>query len=276
MSHADNPYMSPTLVEGWREGAARRAAMWGAVTEQMIDLALLRPGMRVLDVGAGTGDQTLIAARRVGPDGRVLATDVVPGMLAVTEAAARDAGLANVETRVMDARDLDLEPESVDAAIARLVIMLIPEPHEAVTEIRRVLAPGARLSALVFSSAERNPGNSIPLAIARRRGNVPSPAPGSRDMFALGSPGVFEATLKRGGFQDVEVHVVAVPRRFASAAESVAFQRTSFPVLIEIIDGLHEAERESTWDEIEEALRQFEGRSGCEIPGEMLIGVGTK
>src|SRR4051812_6008008 len=86
-------------------------------TELMLDLARIGPGSRVLDVAAGTGDQSLRAARRVGPTGSVVATDIAPSMLEVAAQAIRDAGLTNVETRVMDAQQLDFEAGVFDAAI---------------------------------------------------------------------------------------------------------------------------------------------------------------
>ena len=72
----------------------------------MLELASVQPGSRVLDVAAGTGDQTLMAARRVGPTGNVLATDDSASMLKVAAEAARNEGLTNVDTRVMNAENL--------------------------------------------------------------------------------------------------------------------------------------------------------------------------
>ncbi len=101
-------YGSAAAAEGWRRGAAGRAQELGPITERMLDLADIQPGYRVLDVAAGTGEQTLMAARRVGPNGFVLATDIADRMLAYLKETAQEAGLANVETRVVDARQLDL------------------------------------------------------------------------------------------------------------------------------------------------------------------------
>jgi len=103
-------YGSAAAAEGWRQSATARAQTMGPITERMLDLAGIEPRHRVLDVAAGTGEQTLMTARRVGPDGFVLATDIADRMLAYLSEAAREAGLANVETRVMDARQLELEP----------------------------------------------------------------------------------------------------------------------------------------------------------------------
>jgi ubiquinone/menaquinone biosynthesis C-methylase UbiE len=76
-------------------------------------MAGVGPGSRVLDAGAGTGDQAIMAARRVGPTGLVLATDVAERMLQHAAKAAHIAGLSHIETRVLDARNLDFESESV-------------------------------------------------------------------------------------------------------------------------------------------------------------------
>lgn len=83
----------------------------------MLELANLRVGNTVLDVAAGTGDQTLMAARHVGPAGYVLVTDISTSMLNVAAEVVRNAGLTNVETRVMDAENIELDADSFDAVI---------------------------------------------------------------------------------------------------------------------------------------------------------------
>jgi ubiquinone/menaquinone biosynthesis C-methylase UbiE len=98
----------------------------------------------VLDIAAGAGDQTVMAARRVGPTGYVLASDISASMVELAAAAARRAGLTNVGTRVMDAQRLEVDAESFDAVISRFGLMLIPDPHNALTEIRRVLRGGGK------------------------------------------------------------------------------------------------------------------------------------
>src|SRR5438477_9231134 len=94
---------SAEAAEVWKRGAVRRARTVAVATEKMLDAAGLRQGMRVLDLAAGTGDQSILAARRVGPTGYVLATDISATMLAGALDAAREAGINNVETMVADA-----------------------------------------------------------------------------------------------------------------------------------------------------------------------------
>jgi len=135
-------YGSSEAAAGWQRSGVARARILAPLTERMLDLAGVDIGHRVLDVAAGTGEQTLLAAQRVGPTGAVLATDIAARMLALAEEAVARVGLENVETRVLDARDLNLEPESFDAAIARLALMLVPERARVMAGIHQALKPG--------------------------------------------------------------------------------------------------------------------------------------
>ena len=84
-------------ADWWSAGQAARQQIYGAATEMMLDLAGVQAGSRVLDVAAGTGESTLMAARRVGPVGYVLAADVSASMLNVAAEAASKENLTNVE-----------------------------------------------------------------------------------------------------------------------------------------------------------------------------------
>src|SRR5690242_6190132 len=127
-SEAGTIFASSEVAEQWHRGKAQRGEVTGPATEMMLNLANLRAGNRVLDVAAGTGDQTLMAARRVGPRGYVLATDISTSMLNVAAEAVRNAGLTNVETRVMDAENIDLDADSFDAVMCRMGLMLFSNP----------------------------------------------------------------------------------------------------------------------------------------------------
>ena len=241
----------------------------------MLDLAKVGVGSRVLDVGAGTGDVTLVAAQRVGPNGRVLATDISANILEVAAESARHAGLSNVNTLVVDAQRLDLETDSFDAAVSRNCLMLIPDYHQALTQIRRVLKPGGRFAAMVFSTPDRCPYISIPHAIVFRVGRLTSPAPERFGEFRLGAPGMLEDAYRTAGFREVSVHTVPIRRRFPSLAEAMQYERGPLP-LRELMVRLSDAEQAQAWAEIEQALGQFVGPNGFEATSEQLIGVGTK
>jgi SAM-dependent methyltransferase len=242
----------------------------------MLDLAGIGSGHRVLDVAAGTGEQTLMAARRVGPHGFVLATDIADRMLAYLDEAARNEGLTNVQTRVMDARLLTLGPESFDAAICRLALMLIPERDKALTGIQRALKSGSKFAAVVLSIPEKNIHVSESLAIARRHAGLP-PAPlEDPGMFALSDPAVLRSTFERAGFREVGVETVATDQRFPSLAAAMEHRRNSLPEMRPILDQMSDAKRDAVWKEIEMTMRQFERSDGVIVPTERLVAVGTK
>jgi len=260
---------SSEVAERRNRGRARRVEIQGPATQMMLDLAEVRTGSRVLDVAAGTGDQTILAAQRVGATGCVLATDISVSMLKLASDTAAEAGLTNVETRVMDAENIDLEPDSYDAVICQLGLMLFPDPVKVLRAMRRVLRPGGKIAALVFSTAEKNPYQGITSDVARRFRSAPLP------FFSLGETNVLESTFRASGLLDVTVRVVSFGRHYSSTAEMIQRLKET-AVIREPIEKLAETEREQAWAEIERELSRYETTKGVDLPGEFLIGVGTK
>ena len=260
---------SNEIAERRNRGRAQRFAMHGPATQMMLDLAGVKTGTRVLDVAAGTGDQTLMAAQRVGATGYVLATDISASMLKLTADTAREAGLTNIETRVMDAENIDLEADSFDAVICQLGLFLFSNPVQVLRAMRGVVRPGGKVAAVVFSTAERNPYQGITLAVAHRFGSAPLP------LFSLGEPNVLESTFRESGLVDVMVQAVSFSRHYSSIREMMQrLKETAF--LRGTVEKLPEAEHEQAWAEIERQLTRYEGPDGIDIPGESLIGAGTK
>jgi SAM-dependent methyltransferase len=244
-----------TAAEPWYRWGPTIEEWLGRATETMLDMAEVGPGSRVLDVAAGAGGQSIAAARRVGPDGHVLATDISSNILEFASEAARREGLGNVETRVVDGEDLgELEEGAFDAVISRVGLIYFPDRQKALSGMRRSLKPGGRIACVVYSTAENNKFFSIPVSIIRRRAQLPPPLPGQPGPFSLGPS----------------------PLRLPSAGECVCFERESFGALHQMMSGLSQPEREAVWEEIEGELRQFEGSEGFEGPCEMLVGAGTK
>jgi SAM-dependent methyltransferase len=273
-----------TTREQWQE-AAERWHDWGPVleawldeaTETMLDMAGVGPGSRVLDVAAGAGGQTVAAARRVGTDGYVLATDISSNILDFAAEAAREAGLSNVETRVLDGESLEgLEECSFDAVISRVGLIYFPDRQRALSGMRRALKSGGKLAAMVYSTPENNKFFSVPISIIRRRAQLPPPLPGQPGPFSLGGPGALEEAYERAGFREARSRIIPAPLRMASAAECVRFERKSFGALHQMHSGLNGKEKEAAWAEIEVELGEFEGSDGFEGPCEMVVGSGVK
>jgi SAM-dependent methyltransferase len=254
------------MINGWLTGA----------TELMLSLAGVKIGSRVLDTAAGDGGQSLIAAQRVGPNGYVLATDIAPNFVTLASQLARDLGLDQLHARVMDAEQLDLSNQSFDAVISRLGVMYLPNPRRGFAEMARVLRSGGRAAVIVLGNAQGSPFFSIPVSIIRRRAALPQPQPGQPGPFSLGSPAILAGLFREAGFCEIETHVVNAPLRLKSAAECVRFRREASGTLQQMLRGLDATAQSETWQEIEEALRVYEGPDGFESPSELLVAAGLK
>jgi ubiquinone/menaquinone biosynthesis C-methylase UbiE len=264
------------VADAWHRWSPQLETWFGPATELMLDLAHVGPGSHVLDVAAGAGGQTLVAARRAGPEGAVLATDISPALLEYAAGEARRAGLANVSTQEMDGEHLDVEYGSFDAVISRVGLIYFPDQQAALTGFRKALRDGGRVATIVYSTPERNRFFSIPVSVIRRRANLPPPLPGQPGPFSLGAPGALQHAYEQAGFRDVEVRMVDAPLQLASAAECVRFEQESFGALHQMLSGLDQAGREAVWAEIEAELSQFEGPSGFNGPCELVVAAGTK
>ena len=269
--------------EQWnRDGAAWRRCnptldrWYGEATRHMLDLAQIQPGQRILDIAAGAGEPAVSAAKRVGPGGYVLATDISEGIAELALQVARELGLEQIETRAMDGEKLDLPDASFDAVLCRLGLMYMPHPVTALREWRRALRAGGRVAVMVFSTPERNSWGAVPASIIRRRAQLPPPVPGQPGPFSLGAPGVLEGAFRQAGFADPEILAVPAPHRMASAAEYVRIAREAFGAFNAMMAHLSTEERESAWNEVEDSMRCFESPSGFEAPGECLVGTATK
>jgi ubiquinone/menaquinone biosynthesis C-methylase UbiE len=264
-----------TAAEAWHRWMPAIQTWLGPSTELMLDLAEVGPGSRVLDVAAGAGEPAITAARRVGPSGSALATDISSNILEYAQSAAREQSVTNLTTQVMDGEHLELPDDTFDVVLSRVGLIYFPDQQRALTEIRRVLKPGGRVAAMVYSTAENNRFFSIPVGIIRRRAQLPPPAQGQPGPFSLGGSGVLEEAYRRAGFRKIVTQTVSAPVRLASAVECVQFERDSFGALHQMMSGLSETEQAETWTEIARELQQFEGPSGFEGPCEMIIGVGV-
>ncbi|HEX6492948.1 MAG TPA: methyltransferase domain-containing protein [Candidatus Dormibacteraeota bacterium] len=264
-------------AEAWHRWEPTLEDWLGEATERMLDAAGVVPGARVLDVAAGAGGQTLAAARRVGPTGSVVATDISPTILTYAARAAADAGLTNIETIEADGEALDSLPAgSFDAVICRLGLIYFPDRQRALASIRRALRDGGRMAAIVYSTPPRNEFFSIPVSIIRERAQLPPPEPGQPGPFSLGGPGVLGAALTTAGLSGVTVDAVLAPVRLPSATECVRFEQESFGALHQMLVGLPADERPAVWDQIEAALTRFDTPDGFVGPCELLVGSGIK
>jgi arsenite methyltransferase len=132
-------------LDEWLEGIPESSIESFAGTGNPFSLGELRPGERVVDVGCGAGIDSLVAAKKVAPDGRVIGVDMTPSMLEKARRAAEGVGLKSVEFREGYAEALPVEDGWADVVISNGVLNLMPDKDAALGEMSRVLKPRGRL-----------------------------------------------------------------------------------------------------------------------------------
>jgi arsenite methyltransferase len=161
-------------------------------------IAALRPGETVVDLGSGAGFDCFLAARQVGPQGRVIGVDMTPDMIARARQNATKAGLANVEFRLGEIEHMPVADRTADAIISNCVINLSPDKGAIFREAFRVLRPGGRL-AISDVVALRPVPDEIRRDLALYTGCVAGAA----------TIDEVKALLAEAGFVDVQVNVNA-------------------------------------------------------------------
>lgn len=124
------------------ERLVQQGSFFGDLTEHLLHQAGLAPGMRVLDVGCGAGDVSFLAAKFVGPQGRVIGVDKAPEAIGYAQQRAQAAGLDNVHFIAADLAGFQLDGEPVDALIGRLVLMYFPDPAAVLRRLLAFVKPG--------------------------------------------------------------------------------------------------------------------------------------
>jgi ubiquinone/menaquinone biosynthesis C-methylase UbiE len=127
----------------------RQGDIFAEETEATLRFAGLKPGDRVLDVGCGVGDVSLIAARIVGPTGVVLGIDRAEGALDYARRRAEAIGYDWVSFETDDLNDLDAR-ETYDALTGRFILMYLSEPGVALANLARLVRPGGAIAFLEF------------------------------------------------------------------------------------------------------------------------------
>lgn len=264
-------------AQGWNNESEKIRRWLSEATNAMIEMANLRPGMRALDIAAGAGDQTLDIAKRVGPGGHVLATDLSPRILEFCKENARSAGYDNVETLAGDGETLQVEEASFDAGLCRLGLMFFPDPGKGLGAILRALKPDGRFCSMVFSTPEKNPCVAILVATALKHAGLPPRDPYQPGgLLSLGRPGLIDELFRRAGFVRVATTRVEAPFRLPSVMDYLDFVRRSASPILQILDRLDEAAKDAAWADIESKLNAFHTSDGWQGPNELLLTVGQR
>lgn len=276
MQKADVHKQWEGAAPGWARWEATVAAWMEPATEAMLAMAGVGAGARVLDLASGAGSQTLQAARRVGTQGHVVASDIADTMLHHVRENARAAGLTNITTLAGPAEELEMAAESFNAVICRLGLMLFADPAKALAAVHRALRPRGKAAVVVFTTPAANPFMAQPLQILLRHAGKAPPVPGQPGVFALGGPGVLERLLVRSGFIGIEQRILALPLRMVSAVQALVMMQEAFGAYRAVVSDSPEAVQAAAWKEVAETLKTFETPTGFVAPAEVLLAAGVK
>jgi ubiquinone/menaquinone biosynthesis C-methylase UbiE len=239
----------------------------GVVSERLVVRLDPQPGDTVLELAAGTGDTGFLVASSIGESGRLISTDFAPSMVEAARQGGATLGLDNVEYRVLDAENMDLDDSSVDRVVCRWGYMLIADPAAALAETRRVLKDGGRLAFAVWAAPEKNPWASIPGMVLVQRGYLPPPEPGAPGIFSMADPERIRALVVGAGFGEPEIEQVELSWPIDSADDhwNLMVMKLSGP-LADAIGRVGEEEREEIRSEVRSGIEPVIEEHGS-LPG---------
>ena len=252
------------------ESYARRAAAINVpFAEALVAMVAPSTGEHVLDVATGPGIVAAEAAKRVGPSGSVLATDLVPEWASYVEETAKAAGVNNVTFAAMPAESLSLPDAAFDVVLCQFGLMFVASPVTALREMRRVLRPGGKLGVAVWSVPEKV---GIFLLARIVMSALPPAAGPACSPMGMGEPGLIEGLVSEAGFRDVQservtrFHGVADPaeewRRWSEDDSSPAARGLA---------GLSEIERQRLRGEAMAALEAYRVGTEIRVPSEAIL-----
>ncbi|HEY6638284.1 MAG TPA: class I SAM-dependent methyltransferase [Solirubrobacterales bacterium] len=260
---------------GWNEWSEYMDGHTGGVAERLVEMAGVKEGDRVLDVAAGYGEPSLTAARRVGPQGSVIATDISAEMLNFGRERAAANGVENIEFMQADASSLDFPAESFDAAVSRWGIIFEPDGEGGAAKVRGFLKPGSRFGISSWGPPERVPFLAIAMKTAMQKLDIAPPPPGTPGPLSRPTEEAIGGLLEGGGFSDVEVEELEVAFQFDSADEYTRFTRAIAAPIIAMISPHPEDVQRDTWQAITDAIAEREDSDGrVSLANQVLVAAG--
>jgi enediyne biosynthesis protein CalE5 len=269
----------------WDNAAAGWQAWWetierGAqkVSDKLVQLAEIKQGDRVLDIATGIGEPAITAARIVMPNGRVVATDISPQMLAIAKTRAKSFGLDSImEFRQSDGEKLDsLEATAkFDAVLSRWGLMFFPNLSVALVKIRERLVTNGRLSASVWSAPSKVPWLDLAFSSVRKQINAPAPPAGTPGPFALADIETLKQSFIQAGFKDIKIDTFQITFDIDSPESYTKLHQQTATRIHAMLANQTEEVKMQAWNSITEAVWQYADSHGrVNLDNEVICIVG--
>ena len=250
--------------------------MWGEqsapVAQWLVDAVQPRPGTRVLELAAGTGEVGFTVLPRISPGGTLICSDQSEAMVAIARERAAVAGVEGIEFRVLDGEWIDLELASVDAVLCRWGYMLMADPAAALRETRRVLRPGGRVALAVWDRRELNPWSTVPTDVLVSFGLAEPPNPADPGPYSMSDPQLVREMLEEAGFTEILLDALDVPR---TAPDFDSWWATHLDLSVATRTAFAKADEEQTFAVEAEITRRFAAHTAADgsvaVPGRTLV-----
>ncbi len=253
-------------ADGWAGSrAARWTAHWealdrqlGAVSDELMAVAAVQPGERVLDVGCGTGPTARLAADAAGARGSVVGVDVAAEMIAAARQVPVSTDAAPIEWVHADAATWHGTGAPFDVVQSRFGVMFFGDPDAAFANLRRLTAPTGRLAVATWQERAASPLFDLPLSIAldrcARRGLDPELPPQDGGPFSLHERAAHEL-LQRTGWREIRTqpHELSLPVGGGASPANAAAMSLEFGPARIVADHLTDAQRQEVRVAIEAA-----------------------
>lgn len=261
------------VAEGWKKWWKTFEAAGQHVSDNLIDMAEIKTGYRVLDIATGIGEPAITAARYVGERGHVVATDQAHQMLLIAKERADKLSIKNIDFKEMDAENLNFMDNSFDAVICRWGLMFLPDLSTALKKTNKILVPGRIFAASVWESS---PMISIAMETAQKMFKLPPPPKGTPSIFGLAN-GIIEDRLKEAGFYDIKSNRVTVTFKFSSIEDFNQYEKDIAAPIIALLENQPEERQIEFWQELSKSSEQFVLNDGrLHIPGVTICASGRR
>lgn len=259
---------------GWDKAADYYDDSWKEqlkpAQDQLMEMADLQSGERVLETACGTGLVTFRIADETGPEGEVVATDISGEMVDLADREASLRQVRHIAFQRMDAEQLELEDDHFDAALSCLGVMYMPDPLKSMQEMHRVLKPGGRAVTAIWGERKNCGWAEIFPIVDRKVASDVCPM-----FFQQGTGNTMEYTFSEAGFRNIETRRFRVSLHFSNRDHVLTAAFYGGPVAL-AYNKFDEQTREEVHQEYLDSVAPYRNGSGYDIPGEFLIVKGYK
>lgn len=270
---AQRQFWNSGFGEKWVTFEADLEALHAPMTDPLLARAAIEPGMRVLDVGCGSGSVARRAAELAGPGGKVTAVDISEVLLNSVQAATTAVASAPVEYLRADAQTHAFAPAAFDRIVSRMGVMFFADPVAAFANLLRATRPGGNLSAVVWRRGAENPWFGLPTEAAIRHLGPIESDPDAPGPLAFANVERSLALLAMAGWQQASADPLQIFLETSGTAAEAAASVASIGPAARIMDakGATEAQKAAIKAEIAAGFGQFETDRGLRVPVTMTL-----